>query len=101
VTADSVEIFSNDENVKTLDLLTMRAEIRRQTYLDERVVQDKHNGGDPPSPLSTKQHLTNVTGIPNFRMAKTEFPDDERRVQDDCRHGDRQDQSWDETKSCI
>jgi hypothetical protein len=45
------------------------------TYLDEGVVQDKHNGSSIPCPCFTpEQHLPDITDITNFGMAKAEFP---------------------------
>jgi hypothetical protein len=42
------------------------------------IVKYEHGRGEPPSPfLIPEEHLTNITNISNFRVAKTELPDDE------------------------
>jgi hypothetical protein len=51
----------------------------RKTNLDEGVVQDEHDGSEPPRPLLVpEKHLANITDISNFRMSQTEFPQDKR-----------------------
>jgi len=44
-------------------------------YLNERVVQDEHDGGKPPSPLAVpKEHLTDIGDIFDLGMTETELP---------------------------
>lgn len=43
--------------------------------LDKGVVQYEHDGGEIPSPLLIpEEHLANVTGVLDLRVAKTELP---------------------------
>jgi hypothetical protein len=45
-------------------------------YLDECVIQNKHNGCEIPRNWRVeKEHLSNVTDVSSFWMAQTKFPE--------------------------
>lgn len=55
------------------------------TYLDKRVIEEKHSSSKIPSPLlSPEEHLANITNIFDLRVAQAKLPDDEGRIQDKC-----------------
>jgi hypothetical protein len=53
-------------------------DIRGQdAYLDESVIQNKHDSSEVPGPrLAPEKHLANVTHISDFWVTETKFPDD-------------------------
>lgn len=53
----------------------------KDTGLDSThsVVQEEHDGGEPPCPpLVPKDHLANITYVADLWMAHTEFPSNQR-----------------------
>jgi hypothetical protein len=53
--------------------------------LNESVVQEEHDSGEPPRPLGIpEEHLANITNILCLGMAQAEFPNDQRCVQNEC-----------------
>jgi len=74
----------------------------RITYLDKCIVQNEHYRGEPPSDLTVPvQKLPNVTHVPNFRVTETEFPDNERSIQNHDGNDHSQNQSRDKTEDCV
>lgn len=56
-----VQIFGTDKTVEPLD---------------ESIVQDKHDAGEPPSPpLVPQKDLADITNVLDFRVAQAEFPE--------------------------
>lgn len=46
------------------------------------IIQQEHDGSEPPRPLLIPEnHLTYVTDITNLGVTKTEFPQDQRTMQ--------------------
>lgn len=87
--------------------------------LNEGVVQEEHDGGEPPCPLRVpKKHLTNVTDVLCLRMTQAKLPvndnisalrmreigvvqglpDDKRCVENKCRLDHGQNDAWHETQ---
>ena len=51
--------------------------LEAQWYLNERVIQDKHDGCEIPRDSGVeKEHLSNVANISSFRMSQAELPDE-------------------------
>jgi hypothetical protein len=49
--------------------------IQESLYLNECVVQNKHNSREIPRDWRIeKEHLSDIADIPSFRMSETEFP---------------------------
>ena len=95
------------------------AAVEGRSYLDECVVQDKHDGCEiPRNRRIEKEHLSNVADISSLRMSQTKLPsedleggskvvvpasipDDERRIQNEGGLNDRQDQSGHQTEDGV
>ena len=84
---EAYQIFSEHQHVQALD---------------ERIVEQKHDGREVPSPLpSPEEHLAEVTDVPNLGMAQAKLPHDQGCVEDECSHHDGQYHAGDETKNGI
>ena len=112
LTRHRVQISTDCQDVKPLGCgsASIRyAAVEGHSYLDECVVQDKHDGREiPRNRRIEKEHLSNVADISSLRMSQTKFPnedlegglkvvipasipDDERRIQDEGGLNNRQD----------
>lgn len=70
--------------------------------LDERVVEEEHDGCEPPSPfLSPEDDLPNIANILDLGVAHTELPDNERCVQNHGGNEDREDEAGHQSEGGV
>lgn len=70
--------------------------------LDESIVQQEHDGCEIPGNFRVpEEHLPNVADVLSFRMAQTELPDNERRVENEGCLDDRQDETGNQTEDRV
>jgi hypothetical protein len=71
-------------------------------YLNEGVVENKHDGRSIPSRRTTpEQHLPDITNITYFGMAKAEFPKNKRCVKNKGSNDDSEDNARNETQNRV